>query len=130
MIFPKLIWLCWIYTHSWTPECSRKQVYRAKPVFFSFFLPCSRFSTQFSPVNPGPCWSGVERALRSIQGVATPTSLFGFSAYVSLRICRRRVSSISYPSNRHTGINKILRVKLMGLKLKSYDIAYNCMAIK
>lgn len=48
------------------------------------------FSIRFNLVNPRPCWSGVERALRraSIRDVASPASLFGSSACVSLRTYR------------------------------------------
>lgn len=58
------------------------------------------FSIRFNLVNPRLCWSGVERALRraSIRGVASPASLFGSSACVSLRTYRRTLSpSRSFP---------------------------------
>ena len=66
------------------------------------------FFIRFNLVNPRLCWSGVERALRraSIRGVASPASLFGSSACVSLRTYRRTPSpSRSLPISIGTSCN-------------------------
>lgn len=89
MIFPELIWLCWIYAHSWTPACSRKQVYRAKPVFFLFFFTVFSFFHSIQPRKSGSMlvWSWAR----------TPIDPRRRDAYLSFRIL-----GMCFPSNLST----------------------------